>query len=97
MLGRRGRRGVQAVPVRHVSPQTPSSERYLEIQQALVDKGYLQASADGAWTPECTEAVKRFQQDQSLKVDGKLGALTIIALGLGPKYDESIDLENLLR
>jgi hypothetical protein len=29
--------------------------------------------------------LKRFQSDQSLTPDGKLGALSLIALGLGPK------------
>jgi hypothetical protein len=31
------------------------------------------------------EALKRFQADQNLTPDGKLGSLSLIALGLGPK------------
>jgi len=31
------------------------------------------------------DALKRFQHDQSLIEDGKIGSLSLIALGLGPK------------
>lgn len=30
------------------------------------------------------DALKRFQRDQNLTEDGKIGALSLIALGLGP-------------
>jgi peptidoglycan hydrolase-like protein with peptidoglycan-binding domain len=66
----------------------PTPERYREIQEALVAKGYLGA-AGGAWNQESTDALRRFQQDQNLKADGKLDALTLIALGLGPRRDTS--------
>jgi hypothetical protein len=32
-------------------------------------------------------ALKRFQEDQNIAADGKLGALSLIALGLGPKRE----------
>ena len=63
----------------------PTPERYKEIQQALADKGYYKGEANGQWTAASTEALSRFQSDQNLKVDGKLGSLSLIALGLGPK------------
>jgi peptidoglycan hydrolase-like protein with peptidoglycan-binding domain len=63
----------------------PTPERYMEIQQALADKGYFNGPANGTWGPESVEALKRFQRDQNLDPDGKLGSLSIIALGLGPK------------
>jgi peptidoglycan hydrolase-like protein with peptidoglycan-binding domain len=65
----------------------PTPERYKEIQQALADKGFYEGSIDGNWDAECVAALKRFQADQHLAVDGKLGALSIIALGLGPKRE----------
>jgi len=65
--------------------QQPSAERYKEIQQALAEKGYFRGTADGAWGGESLEALKRFQKDQNLDADGKIGALSLIALGLGPK------------
>lgn len=63
----------------------PSPERYIEIQQALTEKGYYTGPVDGQWTGDCVQALKKFQEDQSLHPDGKLGALSLIALGLGPK------------
>lgn len=65
--------------------QTPTPDRYREIQAALIDKGYLQGEATGEWGPDSIDALKRFQADENLNVDGKIGALSLIALGLGPK------------
>jgi len=70
-------------PVR-VAQQHPTSDRYLEIEQALVERGYLE-QADGTWSAESVAALKKFQQDQELTADGKLGALSLTALGLGPR------------
>ena len=61
----------------------------MEIQQALADKGFYEGPVDGNWTAACTEALKRFQADQNLAPDGKLGSLSLIALGLGPKRDST--------
>lgn len=59
----------------------------MEIQQALADKGYYQGPIDGSWRSECVDALKRFQNEKNLAADGKLGALSLIALGLGPKRE----------
>ncbi len=67
----------------------PTPERYQEIQQALINKGYLQPPATGVWGADSSDAVKKFQQDQSLEPSGKLDSLTLISLGLGPKRDSS--------
>lgn len=64
---------------------SPSSERYQQIQQALADRGYFHGTPDGAWGPDSVDALKRFQADQNLKPDGKLGSMSLIALGLGPR------------
>lgn len=69
---------------RRVGQQAPTRERYAEIQQALIAHGYLNSPATGVWGPESVEALRRFQQDHSLEPSGKLNALTLIALGLGP-------------
>jgi len=63
----------------------PSQERYREIQQALAERGYYNGAVDGVWNNSSVEALRRFQVDQNLEPDGKLGALSLIALGLGPK------------
>lgn len=59
----------------------------MEIQQALIAKGYLNGPATGVWGPESVEALKRFQQNQTLDPTGKLNSLSLIALGLGPKHE----------
>lgn len=63
----------------------PTTDRYKEIQQALADKGYFRGTPDGTWGSESVEALKRFQKDQNLDPDGKIGSLSLMALGLGPK------------
>jgi peptidoglycan hydrolase-like protein with peptidoglycan-binding domain len=77
----------KAVVVAHRSVVQPTPERYKEIQQALADKGYFRSEPDGAWGPSSIDALKRFQHDQNLAEDGKIGSLSLIALGLGPKRD----------
>lgn len=69
------------------APQQPSLARYKEIQQALADKGYFKNEPDGTWGSASIEALKRFQHDQNLVEDGKIGSLSLIALGLGPKRE----------
>ncbi len=72
-------------PPRPMGPQQPSADRYKEVQQALAQKGYLSSEPSGEWKQDSVDALKRFQQDQKLEVNGKLDSLSIIALGLGPK------------
>jgi peptidoglycan hydrolase-like protein with peptidoglycan-binding domain len=74
-------------------PQQPSPERYKEIQTALAEKGYFKAEPDGNWGPASIEALKRFQHDQKLVEDGKIGSLSLIALGLGPKREPPVEAE----
>jgi peptidoglycan hydrolase-like protein with peptidoglycan-binding domain len=51
----------------------------------MAEKGYYSGEINGQWGPDCVDALKRFQADQNLTNDGKLGSLSLIALGLGPK------------
>ncbi len=57
---------------------------------ALSQKGYFAGEADGNWSAESVNALKRFQRDQNLTEDGKLGSLSLIALGLGPHRPPTI-------
>lgn len=70
---------------RRSTQREPAPERYQEIQQALADKGYFPGPVNGNWGPDSVAALKRFQRDQNIGDDGKLGSLSLIALGLGPK------------
>jgi peptidoglycan hydrolase-like protein with peptidoglycan-binding domain len=75
----------------HRAPQQPSPERYKEIQTALAAKGYFAGEPDGNWGPGSVDALKRFQHDQNLTEDGKIGSLSLIALGHGPKREPVAD------
>ena len=67
---------------------TPTPERYREIQNALVAKGYLQGEdANGAWNQNSIDALRRFQSEQNLEPSGKINSLSLIALGLGPRRE----------
>jgi peptidoglycan hydrolase-like protein with peptidoglycan-binding domain len=70
---------------RHYVQQSPTPQRYMEIQQALANKGYYKGPVSGQWGADSIDALKRFQQDQNLNGTGKLDSMSLIALGLGPK------------
>lgn len=67
----------------------PEPGRYTEIQKALTDRGYFHGEANGEWKDDSVDALKRFQADQKLPDDGKISALTLTGLGLGPHHDGS--------
>ena len=71
----------------------PSADRYREIQDALVARGYLASEdATGTWGPSSTDALKRFQAEQTLDTTGKIDSLSLIALGLGPRHDALVTI-----
>ena len=72
-------------PARPAVQQQPTPERYREIQQALIDRGFLEGEPTGRWDAASIEALKRFQADQQLSPTGKIDALSLIRLGLGPR------------
>jgi peptidoglycan hydrolase-like protein with peptidoglycan-binding domain len=80
----RYRRSVSTYSRRSSQP-APTPERYKEIQQALATKGYYKGEVSGVWGPDSVDGLRRFQADQNLDVDGKIGSLSLIAMGLGPK------------
>lgn len=69
-----------------VVPAHPEPERLKEIQKALADKGYLKGEPTGDWNADSIAALKQFQTDRNLTADGKISALSLIGLGLGPKH-----------
>jgi peptidoglycan hydrolase-like protein with peptidoglycan-binding domain len=84
---RKGVRSRKRRPSWRTAQMAPTPERYKEIQQALIDRGYLQGPASGVWGPDCSQALKRYQQDQNLEATGKLDSLSLITLGLGPRRE----------
>ena len=67
----------------------PTPDRYREIQDALVSKGYLTSPATGVWDQQSADALRHFQQDQKLDPSGKLTARSLNALGLGAKAPDN--------
>jgi len=82
---KRGKTGAHAAPVQR-SQAAPTSDRYREIQQALVAKGYLKSEPTGVWDADTQAAMRRFQTDQKLDETGKINSLSLISLGLGPQH-----------
>ncbi|MCC6341552.1 MAG: peptidoglycan-binding protein [Bryobacterales bacterium] len=80
----RNRRAARSAP-RNYGQTTPTPDRYREIQQALIERGYLKGEASGKWDAESVDAMRRFQQDQNIETSGQLDSLSLIALGLGPR------------
>ena len=64
---------------------SPTPDRYQEIQQALIDKGYMQGTPSGSWDAQTTDAMRRFQTEKHLPASGQLNSMSLIQLGLGPK------------
>lgn len=90
---KRGRRSASARALRAPPPPSyqlhPDPERYQQIQQALANRGYFKGEANGTWGDDSIDALRRFQADQKLSDDGKITALSLTALGLGPRHDGS--------
>jgi peptidoglycan hydrolase-like protein with peptidoglycan-binding domain len=84
----------KAAAPRSYAQMQPTQERYKEIQQALLEKGYFRGTVDGAWGADSADAMKRFQTAQNLDADGKISALSLIALGLGPRRGNAAKAED---
>lgn len=80
------KRGVKttARTVRGRRPAAANKEMILQAQQALVSNGYHLGEPDGRAGKATIAAVKKFQTDRHLPVTGKLDAITLGALGVGP-------------
>ena len=66
----------------------PTADRYRQIQEALAAKGYLRPEqVNGVWSASSVDALKQFQAEQHIDSSGKIKALSLIALGLGPKRE----------
>jgi peptidoglycan hydrolase-like protein with peptidoglycan-binding domain len=68
----------------------PTPERYREIQQALIDRGFLDGAPTGKWDEKTIEAWKRFEESVNLPMDGKIDSKALIALGLAPDRQASL-------
>ncbi len=64
-------------------PAFPQSAATVKsVQQALKDKGFDPGSVDGVMGPETKSALKKYQDQQHLTADGRLGPKTLDSLGV---------------
>ena len=84
------RRPARRAPVARGQSQ-PTKERYAEIQTALAQAGYFHQPANGKWEKSSVAALTQFQRDSGLEPTGKIDALSLIKLGLGPNYTETAE------
>lgn len=82
------------------SAEAKSSPIVKELQEGLKDLGYHPGAADGIYGPHTTDAVKEFQTDAGITVDGKYGpethrALEAAAAGSDFDWDEFAAMKEL--
>lgn len=63
---------------------TASQSENKQIQQRLKELGYYTGNIDGIIGSQSLRAIKNFQRDYGLTVDGIVGPKTLSALGLSP-------------
>jgi peptidoglycan hydrolase-like protein with peptidoglycan-binding domain len=59
-------------------------ERVQEIQQALIQAGYLKQEPTGRWDDPTKDAMRRYQADHGFPTTGLPEAKSLMKLGLGP-------------
>lgn len=59
----------------------------VKLQTRLKELGYYTGEIDGKYGPATAIAVSKYQKDNHLKVDGKVGTQTLVSLQLG--YDDA--------
>ncbi len=86
------RREEQTVPA--LSQYGSRGEEVKNIQRKLKNKGYYTGEIDGIYGSKTTAAVKRFQSDSGLTVDGIAGPKTLKALGISSSSSQSSNDDN---
>ena len=67
------------------APAGINSERATQIQQALIQKGYLSGQPSGVWDGQTTAALAKLQGDNGWQTRITPDARALIKLGLGPQ------------
>ena len=71
--------------------QGSSGSVVTQIQRKLAAEGYYRASVDGIYGSRTAAAVRSYQRDRGLKVDGICGPETLSALGISVKAASSTE------
>ena len=80
--------------VEALSQRGSRGEEVRQIQTALQNRGYDPGSVDGIYGERTEAAVRRFQADQGLAVDGIAGPDTLAALGVSGSSNEATSVSN---
>jgi peptidoglycan hydrolase-like protein with peptidoglycan-binding domain len=73
---------ILAVSLSAIPALAQSSAAIRDAQQALKDKGFDPGPVDGVDGPATRAAVKKYQAQQNITADGRLGSKTLDALGV---------------
>jgi peptidoglycan hydrolase-like protein with peptidoglycan-binding domain len=61
-----------------------ASQEVRQVQQALSSKGFDPGQIDGIYGPNTAKALRQFQRQENLKVNGEIDASTLSHLGIQP-------------
>lgn len=59
-----------------------------EVQEVLIQRGFLTGEADGIFGPRTRDALIAFQRKEGIEANGSISTRTVAALGLSDKIDE---------
>lgn len=77
--------------VHHYAPRQTgmAADRITQIQTALISQHYLTGTPNGVWDAKTQAAMRSYQADHGWQTKLMPDARALIALGLGPKTDET--------
>ena len=75
--------------------QSIEASRAREIQEKLIEAGYLSGNADGRWDDRTKAAMRKFQEDNGWQTKILPDSRALIKLGLGPNYSNVVDVSSL--
>ncbi len=76
--------------------QKIDGERTHQIQQALVQKGYLKGEPSDKWDASTEAALRKFQADNGWQNKTVPDSRALIKLGLGPNHDHLLNPESAM-
>jgi peptidoglycan hydrolase-like protein with peptidoglycan-binding domain len=76
--------------------QKIEGERTHQIQQALIQKGYLKGEPSGKWDASTEAALRKFQADNGWQNKTVPDSRALIKLGLGPNHDHLLNPESAM-
>ena len=76
--------------------QKIDGERTHQIQQALIQKGYLKGEPSDKWDSSTEAALRKFQADNGWQNKTVPDSRALIKLGLGPNHDHLLNPESAM-